>query len=627
MHPRLLSLYNQELSYVREMGAEFARQFPKIAGRLGMDSIEVADPYIERLLEGFAFLTARVHLKLEAEFPRFVQQLLEVAYPNMIAPIPSMAIAYLPPDPLDPNLAKGHLVERGAAMRSIKSPSMPTQCQFRTAHEVMLWPIELAQVQYFSYAPDLPLAQVREAAAARGGLKLKVRAFDGIDLRTLPIESLRFFISAPDDAAFRLYELLFGSATGVLTLPSQRPATWWKLATPASIRSVGFDDDEALLPVPRSGFRGHRLLQEFAALPQRLLFFDITDLADAVKRSDGREFEIVILFNRGDAQLESLIDIDSVNLHCAPVINLFEKRVDRIVTDRPAHEYHVVADRTRPVDFEVFRIDRITGHRTRGDEERFYPLYTSFHDESQDHGAFFTVRREPRLLAQGVRREDMRSSYRGSEVFVSLVGRDEAIYDDDVRQLGIDALCTNRDLPTLMAPGGIEPRLRRDFTLDLGAPITRAQCLRGPSRPQAAHDDGKSTWSMIGQLNLNLLSLIDLDDQEGAATLRQMLMLYGHQNDASWRKLIDGIRTVTAKRSVRRLAYDGPLTFATGVEITITVDELSFQGISAFLFSSVLERLFARNAAINSFTQTRLASLQRGEIMRWPPRSGTRPLS
>ncbi len=627
MHPRLLDLYNQELAYVREMGAEFARQFPKIAGRLGMESLEVADPYVERLLEGFAFLSARIHLKMEAEFPRFVQQLLEVAYPNLVSTVPSMAIARFVPDPLEQNLLKGHRIERLSQMRAIRNASTATACQFRTAHDVTLWPLELAEVQYFSYSPDLPLAQVREAATARGGLRLRLRGFEGVALKALPIDSLRFYISAPDDAAFRLYELIFSSLTGVLKLSSERPARHWSLGQPSSLEAVGFDDDEALLPVARSAFRGHRLLQEFAALPQRLLFFDVTGLAEALRRCDSNELDIVLLFSRGDPQLESLIDADSVSLYCTPIVNLFPKRLDRVVANQPSHEYHVVADRTKPIDFEIHRIERVVGHGGRDGERRFHPLYTSFHGESQDHAEYFTVRREPRLLGQGVRQEDQRSSYRGSEVYVSLISKDESIYDDDVRQLAIEALVTNRDLPTLMPPGGVEPRGRKDFQLEIAGPVSHVQCIRGPSRPLAARDDGGSTWTLIGQLNLNLLSLLELDEREGAATLRRLLGLYGSPIDPAWRRMIDGIQGVTARRSVRRLPYTGPATFATGVELTIMVDELGFQGASAFLLGAVLDRLFARHAAINSFTQTRLASLQRGEIMRWPPRSGTRPLA
>src|SRR6187397_477557 len=157
MDPRLLQYYNLELQHLREMGAEFAEQFPKIAARLGMSGLEVADPYVERLLEGVGFLAARVQLKLDAEFPRFTQSLLEIIYPHYLAPTPSMLVAQLKPDPNDPNLAGGPTVPRDSTLSGVPLADDATACEFRTAHSVRLWPIELVSANYFSFAPDLPL--------------------------------------------------------------------------------------------------------------------------------------------------------------------------------------------------------------------------------------------------------------------------------------------------------------------------------------------------------------------------------------------------------------------------------------------------------------------------------------
>src|SRR5688572_28581213 len=142
MDPRLLQYYNVELQHLREMGAEFAEQFPKIAARLGMNGLEVTDPYVERLLEGVGFLAARVHLKLDAEFPRFTQALLETIYPHYLAPTPSMVVVQCAPDADDPNLARGFTVPRRSTMQGVLGAEDVTACEFRTAQVVELWPIE-----------------------------------------------------------------------------------------------------------------------------------------------------------------------------------------------------------------------------------------------------------------------------------------------------------------------------------------------------------------------------------------------------------------------------------------------------------------------------------------------------
>ena len=205
MDPRLLRYYNQELQHLREMGAEFGKSFPKIAARLGIDGIEVADPYVERLLEGFAFLASRVQLKIDAEFPRFTQRLLEIVYPNYLAPMPAMLMAQFRPDLNDGNLARGFKIARGSMMRSQLGKGDETPCQFRTAQDVTLWPIEVVSASYFSYAPDLPLNQLPIGRRVKGGVRLKLRSTAGLNFNQLALDKLRIHLAGGDEVAYKLY--------------------------------------------------------------------------------------------------------------------------------------------------------------------------------------------------------------------------------------------------------------------------------------------------------------------------------------------------------------------------------------------------------------------------------------
>lgn len=625
MDPRLLRLYSDELSHLREMGAEFAREFPKIASRLAMDGVEVSDPYVERLLEGFAFLTARVQLKLESEFPRLVQHLLEVVYPNFLAPVPSMMVVQLQPDPTDPNLAQGSRVARHSLLRSELPRGQNTCCEFRTAHEVALWPVEIAGVQYFTHAPDLPLGRLPGAARVRGGLRIRLRALGGTRFDQLPIEDLPFAIAAPDDVAYRLHELALGHAVGSwVAAPGAEPGPGWRDA--ASVQPVGYDDDEALLPTAGRGFSGYRLLQEYAALPQRFLSFRLADLAPRLSRVAGDEAELVLLFSKADAALESLVGAGALALYCTPAINLFPKRLDRIVIGASNWEHHAVPDRTRPMDFEVHSITGVTGFGTGSvAQQDFLPLYSSVHTEPRAHSAHYTLRREPRILSAQQKAHGPRSSYVGQEVFLSLVDARQAPYREDLRQLAVTALVTNRDLPTFLPAGGAAGTDR--WTLDAPGPVTRVQCLRGPTRPQFRQPRGDFGWSLVSHLSLNYLSFAGEDPARAAAAMRSLLALYGPAQDPGWDKQIDGLQALSAMQVVRRLPFPGPLTFGTGIEVTAQVDELAFQGASPFLLGCVLERFFARHAAINSFTESVLRSTTRGELMRWPARCGERALA
>lgn len=643
MDPRLTRLYQDELIHLREMGREFAREHPKIASRLGMEALEVADPYVERLLEGFAFLTARVQLKLEAEQPRLIAHLLDALYPNFLAPVPSMAIMQMGVDVTDPNLARGHPVPRGTSVTSLLPRGQNTRCEFRTAMGVTLWPVDLVQAQYFSYAPDLPLARLPQARPMKGGLRLRLRCGGGLRFDQLGMEHLCLHISAADDVAFRLHELVLGTALGSLVMPvagtalpgappvaMPEPGRQWR--GPESIRPVGFEADQALLPESLRAFSGHRLMQEVAALPQRLLFFDIAELAPRLADCACTEIDLVVLFARGDPHLEALVDAGSLALFCTPAINLFERRLDRVTLDPGSWEFHLVPDRTRPMDLEVHSVQSVVGHgqgRGLADDEaegprEFKPLYASRHDQAADGHGYYTLRREARRASDRQRLQGARvPSYLGEEVFLSLVDAGHGAYRESLRQLSINAWVTNRDLPALLPPGSTTGE--RAWQIDLPGPVSRLQCLRGPTRPVSRQPVGAIGWKLVSQLTQSHLALGD-SPEVAAAVLRDTLRLYGAPNDVAWSHQTDGLRSLQARNAVRRLPFAGPLSFGTGTELTLEVDEQAFQGSSAFLMGCLLECYLARQAAINSFTQFTLKSVQRGVIKAWPPRVGLRPI-
>jgi type VI secretion system protein ImpG len=318
-------------------------------------------------------------------------------------------------------------------------------------------------------------------------------------------------------------------------------------------------------------------------------------------------------------------------LFCTPAVNLFPKpRIDRIQVKDSDYEFHVVPDRTSPLDFEVYEVTNVLGYGTGIDSERqFQPFYSAYSTDEEHHqAAYFTTRREPRLVSMAEKRRGSRSSYVGSEVFLSLVDPREAPFSGDLRELSLSVLCTNRDL-VLRMPIGIADS---DFTLDMAAPVVSVRVISGPSRPSGPlanpdlqRVDGAVAWRAVSHLSLNYLSLVNSTPQEGAAALRDLLELYSAGNDLTARKQIDGITSVRVGRVVRRLPAPGPLAFGRGLEITLEVDDLAFEGGSAYLLGAVLDQYFARYVSINSVVETVLRSQGRGEINRWMPHWGARP--
>lgn len=623
MDPRLLRLFNAELQHLREMGAEFAQQFPKVAARLGMDSIEVTDPYVERLLEGAAFLSARVQLRLDSEFPRFTQRLLEIVYPQYLAPVPSMAVVRFEPNINDPSLDQGFQVPRGMALRSQLGKGDSTACEFRTSQDVTLLPIQVTQAQYFTYAPDLPLQGLPVSPRIKGGLRLRLRTRDGLDFSKIKLERLSLYFSGTDEVAYRLHELVIGASLGVVGLPTLRPPAWHEYLPASNVAAQGYSDTEALLPVTLRGFRGYRLVQEYFAFPQRFLFAEISGLRKIAARHTGQELDLVLLFSRADAGLEALVDASHVSLFCTPAINLFSRRTDRVHVTPAQHDFHAVVDRTRPMDFEIHALESVTGYDEGNQNERvFLPFYEAYQDAPDEHQAYFTVQREPRLLSISQKKRGFRSTYVGSEVFLSLVDAREAPFSESLKQLAISALCTNRDLPLHM-PVGVG---KTDFSAEKTLPVNAIRCARGPTRPHAASREGDSPWSLVSHLSLNYLSLMNQDARHGASALRDLLNLYARGGDSTQEKQIEGLRSIRVTPVTRRLPMPGPIAFGRGLRIEMEVSEMAFQGGSAFLFGCVMEQFFARYASINSFTETVLLGSSRGEIMRWIPRCGDRAI-
>lgn len=623
MDPELLKYYNRELKFIREMGSEFAQEYPKIAGRLGLEDLECADPYAERLLEGFSFLAARIQLRLDAQFPRFTQHLFEMVYPHYLAPTPSMAIVELQPDLTEGGLAEGYVVPRQSVLRSILGKGEQTPCEYRTAHDVTLWPIKIEEVEYITNVAAVTTLNTEQINTTKAAVRIRLRATAGLTFDKLSLNSLPFFLKGTEEVPMHLYEQLLGNATGVILQPAGGKATWRENLGKSQIKPLGFDDNQALLPYGPRSFNGYRLLHEYFALPERFMFVELSGMNKGVRRCTGSELEVIFLLDSVDRLLEDKLDASTLSLFATPAINLFPKRADRIHLDQRSTEWHIVPDRTRPVDFEVYEVTDVTGYGTSSNQEqKFLPFY-SYHDlSSHSDKAYFTVHRERRMLSTKQRKLGPRSSYIGSEMFISLVDANEAPFSSDLRQLGLSTLCTNRDLPLSMAVG----RGSTDFNLESGAPIETIRCLIGPTRPKASVAEGDMAWRLISHLSLNYLSITDTNEKDGAASLRELLNLYAPMSDASIYKQIEGVRHVSTKPVVRRIVSQGAISFGRGLEVKVTCDESAFEGAGVFLLGAVLSEFFAKYVSINSFTETVFETLDRGEIMRWPAKIGRRQM-
>lgn len=614
MDPRLLQFYTQELAHVRDTGAEFAARFPKIASRLGMDATEVHDPYVERLLEGFAFLTARVQLRLHEEFPRFTEQLLNRISPNFLAPVPAMGVVQFNTHETDPALRKGLHVKAGTVLQSQVVKGVQTPCKFTVGHDLTLWPLKVESIEHGVFKGASGRSNIRSA------LHVTLRNAVQSTLSSIAINALDFHVSCADEYAYSLFERICYRTLRVGIRAQGQ--TQWQFLPPGAVQPLGLEDQHALLPADSRQFSGTRLLQEFFVFPQRFLFFQIQGLLPYLSTYAQQAFELALCFDNSNPELDRVVGIDSLALNCTPVVNLFEHSCDRVVLDERQHESHVQPNRSKPLDFEVHSVISVQGHGPKG-VHALPALYSNAGERGAEFPQYMS-RRVPTLPSDKQAREGGRSSYTGSEVYLGLThSTGELIANHGIGQLAVRAVCTNRDLPLLMPVG----QGTTDLMWPGNLPLKSIRFLRGPSRPKAPVHNGQACWQLIEHLSLNYLGLID-ESQEahGAAAIAQLLSLHADPAQSAHQQMVRAIQGVQSRVVVSRIFRQGRPAVVRGIQVRVVVDELAMQGMGIAVLGSVLARYLASHVSVNSFVQTQVRALQTDAVIDFPAMSGNRPL-
>ena len=605
MSDELLPYYEKELSFIRRLGARFAKDNPLIAGRLGLgESGEAKDPHVERMIEAFAYLNVRTRHKLEDEFPELTESLLGVLYPHYQAPIPSLSIVQFELDPAQ-NPTTGHSIPRHAPLETESIMGEP--CRFRTCYPVTLWPISVQEANLNK--PPFKAPSTPHSTTAESVLRLELSCTDAkLTFAELELSTLRFFLMGQAQHMYRLYELIFNNTFEVALANGPDDAHPVVLG-PDCLRQVGFEADEGLLPYSPRSFMGYRLLTEFIAFPKKFLFVDLTGLKGRLQHL-GNRLEIFLYFNRSQDDVERHLTAESFRLGCTPVVNLYEQRAEPIQVTQADFEYRVVPDARWPLAHEVYSIERVIGTSPDGNSVEYMPFFSTKHALREEAGQAYW--HAARRLAHEEGHPD-----HGTEVYLSLVDKGHQRSAPKEWTLGVETVCFNRDLPHRLPFGGDQPRLQLS---EGGGLLSRIACLTPPTPTLRLSLRQGQLWRFISHLSLNHLSLVDGDDKGEA--LREILKLYDFKDDAESRKIISGIKGVESKRVVGQYRSDGQSGFCRGVEVTIRFDESCFTGGELFLLASVLERFLALYCTLNSFTKM-VAIKDRGEVLRrWPARVG-----
>ena len=593
-----LDYYRDNLGYLRTLGAEFAEEFPKIASRLSLSSFDCNDPYVERLLEGTAFLAARVEKKLDDGHKRLLESVLSSIVPDALYPIASGAVVEAGIDLENDKVRRGFSLPAHSVFDAF-IPSVNTPCRFTSVWETELSPLRITEAEYVTRDVSLFNTEKKHAAA----LKLTFEMTNARPVSDLNISDLMLFLNLPDAVASLLLRQIH-EETDQLYISTDS-------TTFEPLSDVGFDipasSASTMFGRLRGNLNGLHILQNFLSYPAFFKFISLKNIGKAFNESVPK-FELLFAFNRREPELVNEITAHAVKVNCVPVLNLFKKRSDRAFLDKDAYEFHIIADRTAPRDYEVYGIRRLEFFNERNETlfgaSNFYE--EDIEDSENDKRNFFAQHREKSLFD---RKATQRSSYTGTEVFVSLAERDKSLFD--ASQFSADLICTNRDLPLLLTEQ--TPLSSSD------AAVQTALFTVMPTRPAypLILTGGSSDWAKVAHIVFNLSGMLWQDDAAPLDMMRTLLGNYPIRSTEETERMTEGIVALTSEPETFRFIRNGVVFFEPGWKVDCLLNEKSYAGTGVYIFALVLKELFKSFTPLNSLLEIEFSSQQSGHIATW----------
>jgi type VI secretion system protein ImpG len=576
--------YQDELSFLREMGREFSQSHPDAAPYLAEAG---ADPDVERLLEGFAFLSGRIRQKLDDAFPEITHSLMQLLWPHYLRPIPAMTVVQF--EALPQAAKEPHDIPRGAELESM--PVDGTPCHFRTVYDVRLEPLVLDGVEFRSETPPQ--------------LKLKFRLSEGVLLKKTPISKLRLFLQGEPVVTRALYLCLQARLKKITLRAGDGPSAGKTIEIPSSaLQPGGFKPEEGIFPMPLTSFEGYRLLLEYFAFPTKFLFLDLTGLEALAGLGEFRTFEAIFEMDRLPGSMPPL-GAAGILLNCTPAVNLFKRDADPIRVENERTEYKLWPSGGGPAHFEVYTVDAVIGLVKGTAKRREYKPFLGFaHSLSKDADdtAYYQTRLESSVAEEG------------TETFISFAaGGIETLAD--IETLTIDLTCTNRQLPGKLKIGDIKVPTASSPSFARFKNITKIM----PSVPPPLGTD--AFWRLLSHLTVNYTSLARAESLRSVIGLYNFRAMVDRQAEQANRLLLEAIQRVEAKPTLH-LFRGEPVR---GMAVTVEVNEDGFSGEGdVYLFGSLLREFFSLYASLNSFTQLTVRGTKYGEVYTWRPKAGGR---
>lgn len=594
-----LDYYRDNLSYIRTLASEFATEFPKIAARLNINDFECQDPYVERILEGTAFLAARVEKKLDDGYLRLLESLLSSFAPGALVPIPSGGILELSVNGNDEQIKKGNLLPRGTTFDAF-IPTVNTPCRFSSFWDIPLNGVSVTECEYITR--DLIQFGINDSNAS-AALRLSFSVPAGTTFSQIDLSKLLLYVNLPESTVSLLMRQLMTDIADFYV--SEKNTDYEKILTDKPIIKLpsvnkGFSSFSGI----KRNVDGLRLLQNFLVYPAFFKFFEIEN-AKSLFQKEAATLNLLITFKRRENDLVSEVSPSCIKMNCLPVLNLFPRRSDRTFLDKEAYEYQIVPDRTSPKDYEVFYVKELEFFNDRNET---IMSASNFYDEDilkNNKKNFFSTHRRRSLFEA---KNKQRSSYAGSEVFISFTAEEP---DETATQFAAQTICTNRDLPLLLMP---------DMPLTANTPLIQAvRFLTRPTKPEypLIQHGNKTDWNKISHIMFNLSAMLWQNGSFPLDILKSVLASYTLRPQEEMDRMLYGMLSLTGEPTTFRFIKNGAVFFESGWKLKLTLDEKAYAGIGFYSFALVLKEFLMSFTPINSLLEINLYTQQSGFITKW----------
>ncbi|EPF74382.1 type VI secretion system baseplate subunit TssF [Acinetobacter rudis] len=612
-----LEKYHQELKFFRDASKEFAEEHPKAATRLGLSAPEIEDPYVERLIEAVSFLTARVNLKIDSEYPQFVQHILKVIHPDLTQSIPSAGIVQLVTD----HKRAFNIPKLAQVVTYDHAKGFPT-CQFSVCNSLQIVPFTIEKIRYSQDISQL-LIKNTSKKTSKAVLNFDVCIPAGFSFEHLKYADLRWHIGAADLKVSSELMYFLVEKLEYMTVELEGVDDWKYRFIP-DLYFLGFDEYLSLHNNKSASYLKH--IVEYAVLPEKYLFFTIKNLEAVFKdlffkktdlmnvKDDDKSISNPIklkfncVFNDTSEVLDRFLDSDSLSFNSVVLNNIFKRRT-RVIVDQFKNEQHVVVDKLRPADYEVLKIDKIEGYSKNNHKVKiFEPIYKLSNDtdhfDDSSYGFFSELHKQSFLSSK-------KNSYKGSECYVMLTNQLKAVVEDELNQLSITAWCSNRAIPS-----EISWSLDKDLKMSNDAyKVTQIRRKTSFSQPISAPLENASLWRLLNLVSSNYIPL-HLDDTKALTQQikNNLYLFYEITGIVSFKSQVNAILNIQASRVRTIKKIKQQLTPVNGLKFEIIIDDMLMSHVHPYLWGRILLEYLKSFAHINQYVELSLKSKNKTTI-------------